>query len=102
MISRYKEKSYTKSYRKYFHKEDRFPLICILRIFDINRKGKRGWINRLSFGDLFDLYEQLEFQYKSKIFNEHPDRGGNSEKATILNILWKRGKMLFKRLGIEK
>lgn len=66
---------------------------------------KQKRINYL-YGDmnlLWTLYERAEQAYKRLIRRFHSDSGrGNDKVAAVLNVAWKRLRMLFKRRGVER
>jgi hypothetical protein len=66
-----------------------------------SRRGKKlGHIESWGELELFGLYESSRDKWIAGLREHHPDRGGNLQRATDLNMIWQRLKFLFSRLGI--
>jgi len=110
-VRRVKGKFGNQLYKKCNYSINRITLkaaLNYLNVYDVSPRNKRLTntpvlhIIKASENRLFDLFEAAEKEYKNRIKVLHPDNGGDTNKAAELNVVWKRTKMLFKRLGIEK
>lgn len=82
---------------------DRLQLAATLRhlgSWHPKRNSNSGRLSEQPQARLWELYEQTEVEYKRRIVKAHPDKGGDANEAAKWNVLWKRARMLFRRLGI--
>lgn len=83
---------------------DRKKLPALLSILDVRwPKNKRVAYLNTNLTMLWELFERAEQSYKRLIKRFHSDiHGGSDRMAAILNVAWKRLKMLFDRRGVSR